>query len=105
MQAKHTNQKSNYSPNPQEKYVKARLKVNGKVNNLGNNVTFERSKLKLHVSSDVHFSKAYLKYLTKKYLKKNSLRDWIRVVANEKDSYELRYFRISSNDDEDDDAE
>lgn len=89
----------------QEKYVKARLKVNGKVNNLGNNVTFERSKMKLHVSSDVHFSKAYLKYLTKKYLKKNSLRDWIRVVANEKDSYELRYFRISSNDDEDDDAE
>ena len=88
-----------------EKYIKARLKVNGKVNNLGNNVTFERSKLKLIVSSDVHFSKAYLKYLTKKYLKKNSLRDWIRVVANEKDSYELRYFRISSNDDEDDDAE
>ncbi|XP_065362679.1 large ribosomal subunit protein eL22 [Calliphora vicina] len=88
-----------------EKYVKARMKVNGKVNNLGNNVTFERVKMKLYVNSDVHFSKAYLKYLTKKYLKKNSLRDWIRVVANEKDSYELRYFRISSNDDEDEDAE
>lgn len=88
-----------------EKYIKARLKVNGKVNNLGNNVTFERSKMKLFVNSDVHFSKAYLKYLTKKYLKKNSLRDWVRVVANEKDSYELRYFRISSNDEEDEDAE
>uniref|UniRef100_A0A1B0ASV8 Large ribosomal subunit protein eL22 n=1 Tax=Glossina palpalis gambiensis TaxID=67801 RepID=A0A1B0ASV8_9MUSC len=88
-----------------EKYVKARLKVNGKVNNLGNNVTFERVKMKLYVNSDVHFSKAYLKYLTKKYLKKNSLRDWIRVVADDKDSYELRYFRISSNDDEDEDAE
>ncbi|XP_017474071.1 PREDICTED: 60S ribosomal protein L22 [Rhagoletis zephyria] len=88
-----------------EKYVKARLKVNGKVNNLGNNVTFERLKMKLYVNSDVHFSKAYLKYLTKRYLKKNSLRDWIRVVSNDKDSYELRYFRISSNDDEDEDAE
>ncbi|KAM7349270.1 ribosomal protein L22 [Cochliomyia hominivorax] len=88
-----------------EKYIKARMKVNGKVNNLGNNVTFERVKMKLYVNSDVHFSKAYLKYLTKKYLKKNSLRDWIRVVANDKDSYELRYFRISSNDDEDEDAE
>uniref|UniRef100_A0A1A9WZE2 Large ribosomal subunit protein eL22 n=1 Tax=Glossina brevipalpis TaxID=37001 RepID=A0A1A9WZE2_9MUSC len=88
-----------------EKYVKARLKVNGKVNNLGNNVTFERVKMKLYVNSDVHFSKAYLKYLTKKYLKKNSLRDWIRVVADGMDSYELRYFRISSNDDEDEDAE
>lgn len=88
-----------------EKYIKARLKVNGKVNNLGNNVTFERAKFKLYVNSDVHFSKAYLKYLSKRYLKKNSLRDWIRVVANDKDSYELRYFRISSNDDEDEDAE
>ncbi|XP_061386402.1 large ribosomal subunit protein eL22 [Musca vetustissima] len=88
-----------------EKYIKARMKVNDKVNNLGNNVTFERVKMKLYVNSDVHFSKAYLKYLTKKYLKKNSLRDWIRVVANDKDSYELRYFRINSNDDEDEDAE
>ncbi|XP_005175678.1 large ribosomal subunit protein eL22 [Musca domestica] len=88
-----------------EKYIKSRMKVNDKVNNLGNNVTFERVKMKLYVNSDVHFSKAYLKYLTKKYLKKNSLRDWIRVVANDKDSYELRYFRINSNDDEDEDAE
>jgi large subunit ribosomal protein L22e len=37
----------------------------------------------------------YLKYLTKKYLKKNNLRDWLRVVANGKDTYELRYFQVS----------
>ena len=46
----------------------------------------------------------YLKYLTKKYLKKNSLRDWLRVVASSKDAYELRYFQIN-NDDDDDDAD
>lgn len=85
--------------------MKERFKVNGKVNNLGNNVTFERVKMKLFVNSDVHFSKAYLKYLTKRYLKKNSLRDWIRVVADSKDSYELRYFRISSNEDEEEEVE
>lgn len=83
----------------------AHIKVNGKVNNLGKNVTLERQKTTIVVNSDVHFSKAYLKYLTKRYLKKNSLRDWIRVVANDKNSYELRYFRISSNDDEDEDIE
>lgn len=83
----------------------AHIKVNGKVNNLGRNVTIERQKTTIVVNSDVHFSKAYLKYLTKRYLKKNSLRDWIRVVANDKNSYELRYFRISSNDDEDEDHE
>ena len=42
----------------------------------------------------------YLKYLTKKYLKKNSLRDWLRVVASGKDTYELRYFQINQEDDE-----
>lgn len=89
----------------QEKYLLEHIKVNGKVNNLGNNVTLERQKMKVVVNSDVHFSKAYLKYLTKRYLKKNSLRDWIRVVANDKDSYELRYFRISSNDDDEEDNE
>ncbi|KAG2462472.1 IF5A1 factor, partial [Polypterus senegalus] len=42
----------------------------------------------------------YLKYLTKKYLKKNKLRDWLRVVASDKESYELRYFQISQEDEE-----
>ena len=38
----------------------------------------------------------YLKYLTKKYLKKNNLRDWLRVVASTKDSYDLHYFQINN---------
>lgn len=44
----------------------------------------------------------YLKYLTKKYLKKNNLRDWLRVVANTKESYELRYFQINQDEEEED---
>ncbi len=41
-------------------------------------------------------SKRYLKYLTKKYLKKHNVRDWLRVIASNKDRsvYELRYFQI-----------
>ena len=42
----------------------------------------------------------YLKYLTKKFLKKNNLRDYIRVVANSKTAYELRYFQISADEDD-----
>lgn len=39
-----------------------------------------------------HCSKRYLKYLTKKYLKKHNVRDWLRVIASNKDRsvYELR---------------
>ncbi|PNF39576.1 60S ribosomal protein L22 [Cryptotermes secundus] len=83
-----------------EKYLQERIKVNGKTNNFGNVVSLERNKMKLSVNSDIPFSKRYLKYLTKKYLKKNNLRDWLRVVASGKDTYELRYFQINSQEDE-----
>jgi large subunit ribosomal protein L22e len=45
-----------------------------------------------------------LKYLTKKYLKKNNLRDWLRVVASSTTAYELRYFQIN-NEEEDEDGD
>lgn len=39
-------------------------------------------------------SKRYLKYLTKKFLKKHQLRDWLRVVS-EKDGYIVKYFKVA----------
>jgi hypothetical protein len=47
----------------------------------------------------------YLKYLTKKYLKKHNVRDWLRVIAANKDCnvYELRYFNIAENEGEEED--
>ncbi|EDO34733.1 predicted protein, partial [Nematostella vectensis] len=87
-----------------EQFLHDRIKVQGKTNNLGSEVTIERMKNKLNVVSDIPFSKRYLKYLTKKYLKKNNLRDWLRVVAADHTSYELRYFQIS-NEEEDEEAD
>ncbi|XP_028650554.1 60S ribosomal protein L22-like 1 isoform X2 [Erpetoichthys calabaricus] len=84
----------------QETFLKERVKVNGKTGNLGNTVQITRLKNKITVASEKQFSKRYLKYLTKKYLKKNKLRDWLRVVASDKESYELRYFQISQEDEE-----
>merc|ERR1719378_1679391 len=83
-----------------EKYLHERIKLRGKTNNFGKELTMERQKTKIALTSDVPFSKRYLKYLTKKYLKKNNLRDWLRVVASAKDSYELRYFQINQDDEE-----
>jgi large subunit ribosomal protein L22e len=56
-----------------------------------------RDKNKITVTSESHMSKRYLKYLTKKYLKKHNVRDWLRVIAHNKDrnTYELRYFNIA----------
>jgi hypothetical protein len=61
-------------------------------------------KSKVTVTSEVHMSKRYVKYLTKKFLKKHNVRDWLRVIASNKDRsvYELRYFNIAENEGEDD---
>merc|ERR1711973_875935 len=89
-----------------ETFLKQKIKVNNKVGNLGGHVQVGLAKNKITVSSEIAFSKRYLKYLTKKYLKKNNLRDWLRVVANAKNCYELRYFNINNEEeDEDDDKE
>ncbi|XP_045448865.1 60S ribosomal protein L22-like [Melitaea cinxia] len=85
-----------------EKYLKERVKVEGKTNNLGNHVIIARDKTKIVINADIPFSKRYLKYLTKRYLKKNNLRDWLRVVASSHDSYELRYFNINADSDNED---
>mmetsp|Transcript_12366 Transcript_12366/g.36799 ORF Transcript_12366/g.36799 Transcript_12366/m.36799 type:complete len:122 (-) Transcript_12366:314-679(-) len=87
-----------------EKFLLDKIKVNGKVGNLADLVTVSRDKAKVIVSAETDFSKRYLKYLSKKYLKKQQLRDWLHVIANKKDSYELRYYNIHDNEaDEDED--
>ena len=85
-----------------EKFLQDRIKVGGKVGNLGDLVTVSRDKAKVLVNADTAFSKRYLKYLSKKYLKKQQLRDWLHVIANSKASYELRYYNIHEQDAEED---
>ncbi|KAH6772523.1 Ribosomal L22e protein family [Perilla frutescens var. hirtella] len=90
-----------------EKFLQERIKVSGKPGALGDSVTVTRDKTKISVTAiDAStFSKRYLKYLTKKYLKKNNVRDWLRVIASNKDRsvYELRYFNIAENEAEEED--
>jgi len=80
-----------------------KIKVDGKTGNMGSNVSISREKTKLTISAEIPLSKRYLKYLSKKYLKKQQLRDWLHVVANTKQSYELRYYNIHDTEQEEDD--
>ena len=72
---------------------------------LGESVKVTREKTRVIITSEVAMSKRYMKYLTKKYLKKHNVRDWLRVIASNKDRsvYELRYFNIADQDAEDKD--
>ena len=85
-----------------EKFLLDKIKVGGKVGNLGELVTVGRDKAKVLVNADTAFSKRYLKYLSKKYLKKQQLRDWLHVIASSKTGYELRYYNIHEQDAEED---
>lgn len=90
-----------------EKFLVDKIKVDGKTGVLGENVKVARDKTKITVTSEVPMSKRYLKYLTKKFLKKHNVRDWLRVIASNKDRgvYELRYFNIADQGEEDEDDE
>lgn len=85
-----------------EKYLHDKIKIAGKTGTLANSgvvITRERTKLTIASPADLKFSKRQLKYLSKRYLKKQSLRDYLRVVAASKNSYEMRYFSISGGND------
>lgn len=85
--------------------MRQHIKVKGKAGNLGTVVTIKREGPLLRVRSTAGFSKQYLKYLTKKYLKKTKVRDWLRVIAADKTRYELRYFNIQNPEEEEEEEE
>jgi len=82
------------------KYLTERIKVEGKTGNLGEAVTVSYEDTKVVVNAHTNFSKRYLKYLSKRYLKKIEVREYLRVVATGKNSYQLRYFKVPNEDDE-----
>ncbi|EKX39684.1 large subunit ribosomal protein L22e, cytoplasmic [Guillardia theta CCMP2712] len=83
-----------------EKYLKEKIKVDGKAGNLGDTVAISRDKSKIVVTAEGLFSKRYLKYLSKKFLKKLQMRDFLRIVSTNKSTYELKYYNIQENDDD-----
>ncbi|PMD23881.1 ribosomal protein L22e, partial [Hyaloscypha hepaticicola] len=87
-----------------EKFLQDKIKVDGRVGNLGDIVQIKNlGDGKIEVTAHTQFSGRYLKYLTKKFLKKQQLRDWLRVVSTSKGVYELRFFNVVNDADEEDD--
>lgn len=86
-----------------EKFLQDRIKIAGKTGVLGETVSITKDGSVLTISSKTHYSKRYFKYLTKKFLKKQLLRDYIRVIARTKGGYYLSYFNF--NQDQEEEAE
>ncbi|KAF9881991.1 putative ribosomal L22e family protein [Colletotrichum karsti] len=87
-----------------EKFLQDKIKVEGRVGNLGDQVQISQSgEGKIEIVAHNELSGRYLKYLTKKFLKKQQLRDWLRVVSTSKGVYELKFFNVVNDADEEDD--
>lgn len=52
------------------------------------------------VTSRVKLAKRYVKYLTKKFLKKIGISDYIKINATEKNLYKLKYIAVEKTKDE-----
>ena len=79
-----------------QQFLTQKIKVDNKTGNLGTAVTVSADKEHIVVEAKIAFSKRYLKYLTKKYLKKQDLKEYLRVIAVSKNTYALRYFKIQN---------
>lgn len=83
-----------FNTNNFAEFLRQRIKVDGKLGKLGDNIKVSSDDRKINVEASIPFSKRYLKYLTKKYLKKHSLREFLYVVASSKKDYQIKYFNI-----------
>ena len=52
------------------------------------------------ITSKGNLQKRYLKYLTKKYLKKVDILEYLRLVALDKNAYAIKYIKLGANEDE-----
>uniref|UniRef100_A0AC35THA7 60S ribosomal protein L22 n=1 Tax=Rhabditophanes sp. KR3021 TaxID=114890 RepID=A0AC35THA7_9BILA len=87
-------------------FLRIRIKHDGKLGQLElGGIKITSNKNEVTVNAEKEFSKRYLKYLTKKYLKKNSLRDWLRVISTDKSSYTMKYFQLADNDNDVDETD
>ena len=78
-------------------YLSNNIKVEGKKANLGKQVTVTSDSFSAIVNATIPFSKRYVKYLTKKYLRKTFAEDrYIRVIALNKNAYQLRYINTGA---------
>ena len=75
-------------------FLRTAMKINGKKGNLHDQVTIAINKDKLNISTKVKFAKRYIKYLLKKYLKKNDILEYLKVIATDKHTYKIKYIKL-----------
>jgi hypothetical protein len=74
-----------------EKFLIESIKIEGKTGQLTDVLSVTSSGAKITVDASVHFSKRALKYLSKKFIKRISMSEYLKVVATAPNTYELKF--------------
>ena len=86
-------------------FLRQTLKVNDKAGNTkGIEIKVVDKKVTV-ATSTAKITKRYVKYLIKKFLKKNNLREWLRVVSDKKEGFELKFYNVQNDEEEGEEAE
>lgn len=84
-----------FDPSAFTTFLQQRIKVDGLTGNLGDSINVTNlNDGRIEIVAHREFSGRYIKYLTKKFLKKQQLRDWLRVVSTSKGEYSLKFFNV-----------
>ena len=78
------------------KYLELNMKVNGLKGKLGDSIKIsiaDKNNIMIQVESTLEFSKKYLKYLTKKYLKKEGIEKYMTINANSPNGYTVKIIK------------
>ena len=81
------------------KYLNSNMKIDGLKGNLKDfikiSVDDKRNKkcLLIQVDNQMQFSKKYIKYLVKKFLKREGIVKYLTVLANSPNSYEVKVLK------------
>ena len=86
--------------NAYQQYLAENIKLHGRKGKLGDKVKITQVNNVVTVATTMAYRKRYVKYLTKKFLKKKNLRDWLRILATGKGEYTLKYFNIQDGEQE-----
>ena len=81
-------------------FLQSNIKLNGTKGNLGSDLTVTVQGGRVTVTTTRQIAKRYLKYLTKKYLKRNEILEYFRVLATAKNTYTVRYMKKRLEEDE-----
>ena len=81
-------------------FLRQTIKVNDKAGNTkGIEIKVVDKKVTV-ATATAKITKRYVKYLIKKFLKKNNLREWLRVVSDKKEGFELKFFNVQNDEEE-----